>query len=541
MKRPHRSIETFDISLMAVVTKAMGAFLVLMLLLMPYYSSSPLGKDEAQDLARKVQDADAKIKGVLDKLGDKDLGKDLVSAREELGSGEKLIGQLKRYVDQLSAQVTRLEEKIVTLSAELDQLKKDKSTLSARVAELEKENADLKAENEKLKAEIEELKKRIAELEKQIKDLNARIAELEKKIEELNKRIAELEKSEPEKVEELKKQIEELKKEIARLKQQVEDLNARVAALEDENARLRARNAELEQQVAQLNALVAPLQEENAQLKAKIAELEKRLSEVQQANAKLEAQPVLAGDAQSADCSSFTIGAFSATMTTQGQKHVLNFGNGFGVPFQARRLGGRYVSMFVASGLQPSNRYFLFLLSRKEEQRGDEPRAGLSHHADGGDQPNDGGGQPSEPQRESPLQPPAKSCVAIVSMVFSAANRAKSRIYQVVFDPGQPVQYFGDAITGSDWDAHFADPSPEGQAWLKDQLAHADIVPAEAPPPGPGAGGAPQGAPAGAPPRFEPRAGRAPQGGPAGPAPQTGPEAPGAPPATLEGRRTRGQ
>lgn len=61
MRRPNRSIETFDISLMAVVTKAMGAFLVMMLLLLPYYSSSPLGKDEAQDLAKKVQDADAKI------------------------------------------------------------------------------------------------------------------------------------------------------------------------------------------------------------------------------------------------------------------------------------------------------------------------------------------------------------------------------------------------------------------------------------------------------------------------------------------------
>lgn len=61
MRRPNRSIETFDISLMAVVTKAMGAFLVMMLLLLPYYSSSSLGKDEAQDLAKKVQDADAKI------------------------------------------------------------------------------------------------------------------------------------------------------------------------------------------------------------------------------------------------------------------------------------------------------------------------------------------------------------------------------------------------------------------------------------------------------------------------------------------------
>ena len=401
------------------------------------------------------------------------------------------------------------------MAAELDQLKKDKTTLTARVSELEKQNADLKAENEQLKAEIERLKKRIAELEKQVEELNQRIAELEKKIEELNKRIAELEKSEPEKVEELKKQIEELKKEIAQLKQQIEDLNAQVAALQDENARLRARVAELEQQNAALLAQVVPLQQENAQLKAKIAELEKLLSQLRQDNARLEAQPVLAGDAQSEDCrSNFTIGAFSEGMTIEGQKHVLNFGDGFGSQFETRRVGGRYISTTIASDLKP-NRYFLFLISRKEEHRADEPRGVLGHHGDGeeqpGDgepQPGDGEGQPYQPKQLSPLQPNPKSCTAVASMAFSGLNCATAYLYKVVFDPGQPVKYFGDVIISGDWHAHFADPSPEGEAWLKDQLAHADIVPAEAPVPLPGAV-VPQGAPAaGGPPLGGPRARR---------------------------------
>lgn len=503
MKRPHRSIETFDISLMAVVTKAMGAFLVLMLLLMPYYSSSPLGKDEAEDLARKVQDADAKIKGVLDKLGDKDLGQNLISAREQLGSGAQLINQLKRYVDQLSAQVTRLEEKIVTLTAELDQLKKDKTTLTARVAELEKQNAELKAENEKLKAEIEQLKKRIAELEKIVEEQKARIAELEKQIEEMNKELAELRKLEPERVEELKKLIEELKKEIASLKQQVEDLYAKVLALQDENARLRARNAELEQQVAQLTALVVPLRQENAQQKARIAELEKLLSQLRQDNARLEARPVLAGSGQSADCNAFSVAAFSKQMSVRGkpEPYLFDLTNGLGTIFPAAMFAGRYVSTFIASGLSPG-RYFLILLLRKEEQRADEPRAGLSHHADDEDQPKDGGGQPGDgegqPTREerlTPLLPVQQSCTVIVAMLFSAAGSGTHHRYKLVVEPGQAVQYFGDLIVRDDWDADFADPSPEGQAWLKDQLAHADIVPAEAPQPAPGAGGAPQVAP----------------------------------------------
>lgn len=538
MKRPHRSIETFDISLMAVVTKAMGAFLVLMLLLMPYYSSSPLGKDEARDLARKVQDADAKIKGVLDKLGDKDLGKDLVSAREELGSGAQLIEQLKRYVDQLSAQVTRLEEKIVTLSAELDQLKKDKTTLTARVAELEKENADLKAENEKLKAEIEKLKQRIAELEKLVEEQKARIAELEKKIEELNKEIAELKKSEPEKVEELKKLIEELKKEIASLKKQVEDLYAQVLALQDENARLRARVAELEQQNAQLNAMIVPLQQENAQQKARIAELEALLAQLRQDNARLEAEPVLTGSGQSGDCKTFGVAAFSEGMTIRGkpEPYVLDLADGFGITFGAKIFAGRYISTLVASGLHPS-RYFLLLFSRKEEQYADESQAGLSHHADDEDQPKDGGGQPgdgegqsTQEERKPPLLPVQQSCTVLVSMVFSAVGSAKNRHYKVVFEPGQAVQYFGDVIISGDWGAHFSDPSPEGQAWLKDQLAHADIVPAEAPPTAFGAGAAPQAAPA---------AGGPPLSGPVGAEPLAAPDR-GRPALGVPGERRHG-
>jgi cell division protein FtsB len=369
------------------------------------------------------------------------------------------------------------------------------------VAELEKQNAELKAENDKLKAEIEQLKKRIAELEKLVEEQKARIAELEKKIEELNKELAELRKLEPERVEDLKKQIEELKKEIARLKQQIEDLNAQVAALQDENARLRARNAELEQQVAQLNALVVPLQQENAQQKARIAELEALLAQLRQDNARLQAEPVLAGAGQSADCKNFSISAFSVGMTSNGQEYVLNISDGFGIAFTAVQYGGRYVATTIASGLRP-DRYLLVMLSRKEEERDDEPRGGLSHRADDEDQPNGGGGrqsdgegESSEPEQLSPLQPPAKSCAAIVTMIFSAANSGKTRRYKVDFDPGRPAKYFGDLTIRGDWDAAFSDPSPEGEAWLKDQLAHADIVPAEAAQPASGAGGAPQGIP----------------------------------------------
>jgi cell division protein FtsB len=484
MKRPHRSIETFDISLMAVVTKAMGAFLVLMLLLMPYYSSSPLGKDEAQELARKVQDADAKIKNVLDKLGDKDLGKELASASEELGSGAQLINQLKRYVDQLSAQVTRLEEKIVTLTAELDQLKKDKTTLTARVAELEKQNFELKAENEKLKAEIEKLKARIAELEKLVEEQKARIAELEKKIEEMNKELAELRKLEPERVEELKKLIEELKKEIASLKKQVEDLYAQVLTLQDENARLRARIAELEQQNAELLAQVVPLRQENAQQKARIAELEAQIEELQ-------SRGWLAGTARSASCNEpFVVGTVTATtLLMDGSKYLFNQINSTGNGWNSEVFAGSRVSTFVDRRAGVA-RYFLYLLFRKDEN--------------------------------GPLLKAQSKCTAFVTITSAIHITIGHSYYVVTFERGDPYLYFGDVIIDKNGDTSFEDPSPEGKAYLEDQIAHATFA-------SPEQGSAPSSTDVPAPVTEAPPA----------PAPQAAPN--NAPPTPDAGNRRRGR
>jgi hypothetical protein len=60
MRRPHRSIETFDISLMAVVTKAMGAFLVMMLLLIPSYIALPEMQTKLSDVEAETRQLEQK-------------------------------------------------------------------------------------------------------------------------------------------------------------------------------------------------------------------------------------------------------------------------------------------------------------------------------------------------------------------------------------------------------------------------------------------------------------------------------------------------
>lgn len=140
MRRPHRSIEVFDISLMAVVTKAMGAFLVLMLLLMPYYSSGPVGREESEKLAKNVEDADKRIRDVLAKLttaGPEELRTDLESTLQELKEPQALAAELKQSLDKLSAQVQRLEDQNAALTEQVKQPNKERDALKAQVAELE--------------------------------------------------------------------------------------------------------------------------------------------------------------------------------------------------------------------------------------------------------------------------------------------------------------------------------------------------------------------------------------------------------------------
>jgi hypothetical protein len=137
MRRPNRSIEVFDIALMAVVTKAMGAFLVLMLLLMPYYSSGPVGQQNAEELAKAVAEAQQKIEALQRRIQEaarspEELDRLLEDLQKQLEEAQRLIARLRRDNDALNAQVRRLEERESSLRAQIAQLEYDNEELRRR-------------------------------------------------------------------------------------------------------------------------------------------------------------------------------------------------------------------------------------------------------------------------------------------------------------------------------------------------------------------------------------------------------------------------
>jgi len=184
MRRPHRTIETFDISLMAVVTKAMGAFLVLMLLLLPYYTPEPRESDAAE-LLRQLKAMNARLDEVAKQLGDTNKGP--AELRQDLGKlsvdatmRTEVIAKLEGLINKAFSEVRRLEAEVARLDQENHRLKDENERLVA-------ENRSLKDENDRLNSELDRVTAENQALRDEIASLRNRIAELEAELERLRK------------------------------------------------------------------------------------------------------------------------------------------------------------------------------------------------------------------------------------------------------------------------------------------------------------------------------------------------------------------
>lgn len=117
MRTPHRSIETFDISLMAVVTKAMGAFLVLMLLLVPYYT--PGGPGQVEILQQQLEEAQHKVDDLAKRVAEQPNAHDAAELQRQLAEHRALVQQLQGQLNKATDEATKFEEENSKLKSDL--------------------------------------------------------------------------------------------------------------------------------------------------------------------------------------------------------------------------------------------------------------------------------------------------------------------------------------------------------------------------------------------------------------------------------------
>lgn len=147
-RRVNRQIEVFDISLMAVVTKAMGAFLVLMILLMPYYRSSPAYQKPVEDVRRELDSLRKRLAEMQHNLGrfkddPEKLKRELAAALEQIDQLKIKIADLERQLDQAWSQVNRLEGDVAKLDALRQRLEAEKVALAQEKAKAEQARDEL--------------------------------------------------------------------------------------------------------------------------------------------------------------------------------------------------------------------------------------------------------------------------------------------------------------------------------------------------------------------------------------------------------------
>src|SRR5262245_50407434 len=204
LSRPRRQFEVFDIAIVAVVTKALGAFLVLVVILLPYYRSDPINapvvevvRDNLRDARRAVEAAQSEL---IKKSDHQKLAELIERARHSLEQAQGYVQGLRNKLDQASGQIKRLEAEAAENKAkaeealrQLDQARERVSELQGKVESLERDNQTLRTENVALHAETGRLKQDMQRLKDQVEALQSRLQAETRTSQEMRARMTSLE------------------------------------------------------------------------------------------------------------------------------------------------------------------------------------------------------------------------------------------------------------------------------------------------------------------------------------------------------------
>lgn len=259
MGRRRRHTDGGEIALMAVTTKAMGAFLILMIFGFKYYVADMEGAREAEELTERLAETREAVERAADRARRGEYTEEemaavlaaLLEAEEALAAAEALVAQLKARLDQALSAIRRLEEENARLADENLALRAENERLIEENAALADAVAALAAEVEALQGEVARLSAELAAAAQRLAEAEARLAQAEAENAALRARNAQIEAE----LARLRSENQALQAEIARMRQELQALRAR-------NAQLQAENDALHRQVADLSAEVAWLREQ---------------------------------------------------------------------------------------------------------------------------------------------------------------------------------------------------------------------------------------------------------------------------------------
>jgi TolA-binding protein len=176
MRRPRREGVGSEIALMAVITKAMGAFLVLVVIMMPHYVFNQAAEDTAGKARQSLDEAHHAAQQIAAALG-----------KGRLTDPE--VDELLQKIEALEMALREAVDEVNSLKIQISQAYSEVARLQRTVAEKDQQIAALEDQLQRKTAEINVLKTRIVELEALLKQMQQTQRELEAEIARLREQL----------------------------------------------------------------------------------------------------------------------------------------------------------------------------------------------------------------------------------------------------------------------------------------------------------------------------------------------------------------
>jgi len=231
--RARRQAEVFDIAIVAVVTKALGAFIALVIILMPYYRSDPANAPAVNVVTDQLRQATAAVamaeRALASPTLDRpELQRRIMQVKEAISEAQKLVQGLRSKLDQASSQIKTMSEQAARDKSRIAELEQQSAQMRASIERMTQQAATLQREAQTMRAEAEAARNQARQAESRLQQQSRDLAERSRQIEDLREQLRGAQ-----------MQVAALEKENLELKATIEDLRRRITLATDPSVVMR--------------------------------------------------------------------------------------------------------------------------------------------------------------------------------------------------------------------------------------------------------------------------------------------------------------
>ena len=281
MARRDREINIFNIAFLDVITGAMGAFVLLVVILAPYYTGSdPRSRKTQQDAQSSVDKAQKNVQ-----QAQQTVPQDNQRAQQALKQAQDDLARAKQQLDAITQQTDQLASQNKRLSALDDQQQQQLKQAQQQIADLQKQaeqstqQALDRAEQNMQQADQAMQTDDVEKLKRLLAQARADLQAARQQLDALSQELAEARKD----LEKAREEAAALRERLQQAMAEVEDLKKQLADAQQERARAMAEAQQMQQQRDQAIAWGQQMRQELAAAQQRVQQALNERDQAEQA------------------------------------------------------------------------------------------------------------------------------------------------------------------------------------------------------------------------------------------------------------------